>query len=39
MMPTKSFKLLRDSQKCLRTKKNMDALIKKVHQENEFRGE
>jgi hypothetical protein len=38
-MPTKIFKLLRDSQKYLRIKKNMDALIKKAHPENEFKGE
>jgi hypothetical protein len=39
MMPTRSFKLLRATQKLRRTKKNMNALNKNAHQEKEFKGE
>jgi hypothetical protein len=38
MMPTRSFKFRRGSQKPLMIKKNMDVLIKKVHQEKELAG-
>jgi hypothetical protein len=39
MMPARILSLFRDSQNCLRTKKNMDALAKKAHQEKEIKGE
>jgi hypothetical protein len=38
-MLTRSFIFLRESQKYLKTKKNMNALNKKVHQEKEVKGE
>jgi hypothetical protein len=36
---TKSLMLLRESQKYLKTMKNMNALNKKIHQEKEFEEE
>jgi len=39
MIPTRIFKLFRDSHKCCETKKNRNELNKKIHQEKEFEEE